>query len=173
MNLAELYYVGKVLQECATVGMRSVGESQLSTTEMMVAETLFAVGPCTIGAIAHRTGYAQSRVSTVVSALHARGLLMVQTDPRDRRRTIVALSDAALGEARRVSAQSARAVLEASFPMPAGSSWMAWWGRRSRCCGRSIPEDRTGWRWISCTERAAWMRICPGTPPGVPPGSRR
>ncbi|MGB3329534.1 MAG: MarR family winged helix-turn-helix transcriptional regulator [Thermomicrobiales bacterium] len=116
MNLAELYYVGKVLQECATVGMRSVGESQLSTTEMMVAETLFAVGPCTIGAIAHRTGYAQSRVSTVVSALHARGLLMVQTDPRDRRRTIVALSDSALGEARRVSAQSARAVLEASFP---------------------------------------------------------
>jgi MarR family transcriptional regulator, 2-MHQ and catechol-resistance regulon repressor len=116
MNLAELYYVGKVLQECATIGMRSVGESQLSTTEMMVAETLFSLGPSTIGAIAQRTGYAQSRVSTVVSALHARGLLTVQTDARDRRRTIVALSDSALDEARRVSAQSARPVLEASFP---------------------------------------------------------
>ncbi|MGC4191349.1 MAG: helix-turn-helix domain-containing protein [Thermomicrobiales bacterium] len=116
MNLAELYYVGKVLQECATIGMRSVGESELSTTEMMVAETLFALGPSTIGAIAQRTGYAQSRVSTVVSALHARGLLSVQTDPRDRRRTIVALSEQTLDEARRVSAQSARPVLEASFP---------------------------------------------------------
>jgi len=116
MNLAELYYVGKVLQECATIGMRSVGGAQLSTTEMMVAETLFILGPSPIGAIAQRTGYAQSRVSTVVSALHARGLLMVQTDVRDRRRTIVALSDAAVEEARRVSAQSARPVLQAALP---------------------------------------------------------
>jgi len=116
MNLAELYYVGKVLQDCATTGMRSVGESRLSTTEMMVAETLFALGPSAIGVIAQRTGYAQSRVSTVVSALHARGLLTVQTDPHDRRRTIVALSDLALEEARRVSVQSARPVLEASIP---------------------------------------------------------
>lgn len=117
MNLAELYYVGKVLQECATSGMHNGREaSSLTTAETVVAETLHALGPSAVGVVAQRTGYAQSRVSTVVSALHARGLLTVHTDPNDRRRTIVALSDLAAEDARQISAQDARPVLEATLP---------------------------------------------------------
>lgn len=117
MNLAELYYVGKVLQECATSGMRTGREhASLTTAESVVVETLHASGPSAIGLIAQRTGYAQSRVSTVVSALHARGLLTLQTDPGDRRRTIVALSDLAMDDARQLSALDARTVLETTLP---------------------------------------------------------
>jgi len=46
----------------------------------------------TIGHIAERTGFPQSIVSTAVARLRDEGLLETETDPRDRRRTIVSPS---------------------------------------------------------------------------------
>lgn len=57
--------------------------------ELIVMEDLLRNAPTSIGPVAERTGYAQSRVSTAVTALSARGWVDVAPDPQDRRRTLV------------------------------------------------------------------------------------
>ncbi|HEU0165603.1 MAG TPA: MarR family transcriptional regulator [Thermomicrobiales bacterium] len=116
MNLAELHYVGKMLMECATNGMQALGKESLTATELVVAETLYVLGPVSIGDIARRTGFVQSRISTVVADLHERGIVRVYTDGRDRRRTIVEISEASLAEVARVSAGDAFPALTTWFP---------------------------------------------------------
>ncbi|REK90931.1 MarR family transcriptional regulator [Streptomyces inhibens] len=77
--------------------------SDLGPTELLVLECLYTTGPQPVGAIAQRTGFAQSRVSAVVAALHKRGLAELGTDPADRRRTVAKIADHArtrAGEAR-------------------------------------------------------------------------
>ncbi|MGI8485332.1 MAG: MarR family transcriptional regulator [Thermomicrobiales bacterium] len=116
MNLTELHYVGKMLMECASSGMRVLGGHHLSSTELMVAESLVVLGPATIGDIARRTGFVQSRISTVVANLHARGMVHVRTDERDRRRTIVEISERSLEEVGRVSTGDVGPALATWFP---------------------------------------------------------
>ncbi len=116
MNLAELHYVGKMLMECAASGMQVPGRHHLSATELMVVESLVVLGPATIGDIARRTGFVQSRISTVVAKLQARGLVHVRTDERDRRRTIVEISERSLAEVGRVSTGDAGPALATWFP---------------------------------------------------------
>lgn len=116
MNLAELHYVGKMLMECAANGMQALGKDSLSATELVVAETLLVLGPVSIGDIARRTGFVQSRISTVVADLHERGIVRVYTDGRDRRRTIVEITEASLAEVARIGAGDALPALSAWFP---------------------------------------------------------
>ncbi|HEY5957086.1 MAG TPA: MarR family winged helix-turn-helix transcriptional regulator [Polyangiaceae bacterium] len=54
-------------------------------------------GPLSIGDIAQHIERAQSVVSESVSALESHGLLVRVRDPRDRRRTLVWLTDRAIG----------------------------------------------------------------------------
>jgi MarR family 2-MHQ and catechol resistance regulon transcriptional repressor len=116
MNLAELHYVGKMLMECAVNGMQALGRESLTATELVVAETLLVLGPASIGDIARRTGFVQSRISTVVADLHERGIVRVYTDGRDRRRTIVEISEASRTDVARVSADDALPALTTWFP---------------------------------------------------------
>jgi len=116
MNLAQLHYIGKMIMESAIEGMSMVGSTGFSATELIVIESLIALGAASIGEISRRTGFAQSRISTVVADLHHRGVVEVETDARDRRRTIVDVSDAALAKVERASTADAEPALASRFP---------------------------------------------------------
>ncbi len=116
MNLAEVHFAGKLLMDCATSGMQVLSGPHLSVTDLMVMESLLALGPASIGDIARRTGFVQSRISTVVADLHMRDLVNVRTDDRDRRRTLAEISDRALGDVERISTGDALTALATWFP---------------------------------------------------------
>lgn len=116
MNLAELHYTGKLLMECASSGMQMLGGQHLSATELIVAESLLVLGPAAIGDIARRTGFVQSRISTVVADMHGRGIVHVRADDRDRRRTIVEISASSMDDIARVSMGDAAPALTTWFP---------------------------------------------------------
>ncbi|HWV34635.1 MAG TPA: MarR family transcriptional regulator [Thermomicrobiales bacterium] len=116
MNLAELHYIGKTLMECAVHGMQALGGKELSSTELMVAESLLVLGPASIGEISRRTGFAQSRISTVVAEMSDRDIVRVRSDERDRRRTIVEISEGARDAVARVSREDAAPALADWFP---------------------------------------------------------
>jgi DNA-binding MarR family transcriptional regulator len=74
------------------VGVGAVPQSaffQLPTSVRMVLIDVFEHPGGTIGQIVERTGFPQSHVSAAVARLRENGILITETDPEDRRRTIV------------------------------------------------------------------------------------
>ena len=64
----------------------------MSAASRAVLVHLAHTGPLTVGEMAGHLDRAQSVVSDIVSGLEARGLLARETDPADRRRTLVWLT---------------------------------------------------------------------------------
>ncbi len=114
MNLAELHHLGRRLTAAATSAMK--GASDLGPTGLLVLECLDITGPQPVGAIAQRTGFAQSRVSTVVASLHKRGLVELGTDPADRRRTVAKIAEHARTRARQARSRDAEPTLRRMLP---------------------------------------------------------
>ncbi|UKY48951.1 MarR family winged helix-turn-helix transcriptional regulator [Streptomyces inhibens] len=114
MNLAELHRLGRRLTAAAASAMK--GASDPGSTELLVLECLFTAGPQPVGAIAQHTGFAQSRVSTVVAALHKRGLVELGTDPADRRRTVAKIAEHARTQARQARSRDAEPTLRQMLP---------------------------------------------------------
>ncbi|UKY49810.1 MarR family winged helix-turn-helix transcriptional regulator [Streptomyces inhibens] len=114
MNLAELHQLGRRLTAAAISAMK--GASDLGPTELLVLECLYTTGPQPVGAIAQRTGFAQSRVSTVVAALHKRGLVELGADPADRRRTVAKIAERAGAQAREARSRDAETTLRQMLP---------------------------------------------------------
>ncbi|KPC62529.1 MarR family winged helix-turn-helix transcriptional regulator [Streptomyces chattanoogensis] len=114
MNLAELHHLGRRLTAAATSAMK--GASDLGSTELLVLECLDTIGPQPVGGIAQRTGFAQSRVSTVVASLHERGLVELRADPADRRRTVTKIADHARTQAREARSRDAESTLRQMLP---------------------------------------------------------
>ena len=77
-----------------TFHRRDAPRSQLPNTSLAVLEHLALAGPLTIGEAAAHLRRAQSVVSEVVSHLERQGLLERESDPADRRRTLVWLTPA-------------------------------------------------------------------------------
>lgn len=80
-------------------------EPRVTPQAWAMLQHLAATGPLTVGEAALHFGRAQSVVSESLEALVTRGLLERMTDPRDRRRTLVWLTDegqALLARERRV-----------------------------------------------------------------------
>jgi DNA-binding MarR family transcriptional regulator len=73
---------------------RDAPRSQLANASLAVLEHLALAGPLTIGETAAHLRRAQSVVSEIVSHLERQGLLERETDPADRRRTLVWLTPA-------------------------------------------------------------------------------
>ncbi len=84
-----------------TFHRRDAPRSQLANASLAVLEHLALAGPVTIGEAAAHLGRAQSVVSEIVSHLERQGLLERETDPADRRRTLVWLSLAGQATLRR------------------------------------------------------------------------
>ncbi|WP_248001279.1 MarR family winged helix-turn-helix transcriptional regulator [Streptomyces sp. RPA4-5] len=114
MNLAELHQLARRLTAAATAAMKDT--SDLGPTELLVLECLYLAGPQPVGAIAQRTGFAQSRVSTVVAALHKRGLVELGADPADRRRTVAKIAEQAGAQAREARNRDAEPALRQMLP---------------------------------------------------------
>ena len=73
---------------------RDAPRSQLANASLAVLEHLALAGPLTVGEAAAHLRRAQSVVSEIVSHLERQGLLERETDPVDRRRTLVWLTPA-------------------------------------------------------------------------------
>ncbi len=92
MKTADLIWLGQRLADAGRLEMRAHA-SEVPTAELIVMGDLLDNPPSTITALADRTGYAQSRVSTAVSGLVKRGWAETRSDPTDGRRTLVLVPD--------------------------------------------------------------------------------
>jgi DNA-binding MarR family transcriptional regulator len=77
-----------------TFHRRDGPRSQLPNASLAVLEHLALAGPLTIGEAAAHLCRAQSVVSEIVSHLERQGLLERESDPADRRRTLIWLTPA-------------------------------------------------------------------------------
>ena len=75
-----------------TFHRRDAPRGQLPNASLAVLEHLALAGPLTIGEAAAHLRRAQSVVSEIVSHLERQGLLERESDPADRRRTLVWLT---------------------------------------------------------------------------------
>jgi len=71
------------------------GEARMSPGFLAIVEDLADHPDSSISDVTRRTGLAQSLVSSTVAMLHERGVVAVNRDVRDRRRTVVTISPAA------------------------------------------------------------------------------
>jgi len=88
MKTADMVWLGRRLADTGLLEMRAHAP-EVPTAEFIVMRELLDRPPSTITALASRTGYAQSRVSTAVSGLVNRGWAQTRSDPADGRRTLV------------------------------------------------------------------------------------
>jgi DNA-binding MarR family transcriptional regulator len=92
VNGVELFLLGRALMKIGEEAMPSEGMGDQSTsarTVLIVVSDLRAHPETTVGEIAARTGLPQSAVSAAIGRLRTVGAVIAETDPRDRRRTII------------------------------------------------------------------------------------
>ncbi|GAA2904647.1 hypothetical protein GCM10020220_112380 [Nonomuraea rubra] len=92
VNGVELFLLGRALMKIGEEAMPSEGIGDQSTsarTVLIVVSDLRAHPETTVGEIAGRTGLPQSAVSAAIGRLRTAGAVIAETDPRDRRRTII------------------------------------------------------------------------------------
>jgi len=92
MKTADLIWLGQRLAEAGRSEMRAHA-ADVPTAELLIMGDLLDNPPSTITALAERTGYAQSRVSTAVASMVKRGWAQTRSDPTDGRRTLVFVPD--------------------------------------------------------------------------------
>jgi len=116
MQMSQLYQLGRRLSEIA---LREMGADELGLTpsEFLVLQDLFMNGQSSISDTVHRTGLAQSRVSTSVAGFVARGWVTTAPDPNDGRKTLAQLTDAVRKHGnRRRAARGADEALASALP---------------------------------------------------------
>ncbi|MEU2038572.1 MarR family winged helix-turn-helix transcriptional regulator [Nocardia niwae] len=89
MNGRQLYRLARRLTELARQANIAPGDRLPSPGEMAILGEVVEYPGCSIRQLCERTGFVQSHVSTIVAGLVERGLLVTDTDPADRRRTLV------------------------------------------------------------------------------------
>ncbi|MEU6778416.1 helix-turn-helix domain-containing protein [Nonomuraea angiospora] len=92
MNGVELFLLGRTLMKIGEEAMPSEGIGEHSTsvrTVLIVVSDLRGHPDTTVGEIAARTGLPQSAVSAAIARLRSVGAVIAETDPADRRRTII------------------------------------------------------------------------------------
>ncbi|WP_159849332.1 MarR family winged helix-turn-helix transcriptional regulator [Nocardia sp. CY41] len=89
MNGRQLYRLARRLSELACQANIAPGDRLPSPGEMAILGEVAEHPGCSIRQLCERTGFVQSHVSTIVAGLTERRLLVTDTDPADRRRTLV------------------------------------------------------------------------------------
>jgi MarR family transcriptional regulator, 2-MHQ and catechol-resistance regulon repressor len=92
LRLSSLFQIGRALMTTAQRAMVPDGvDFDLGGAEMLIIALLLQDESLSIAALARRTRFAQSRVSSAVARLRERGIVRTNTDPADRRSTLAQL----------------------------------------------------------------------------------
>ncbi|MEV6324922.1 helix-turn-helix domain-containing protein [Nocardia sp. NPDC051787] len=89
MDGRQLHRLGRRLIELARRASTYPGDRMPSSGETAVLAEVLEQPGCSIRQLCERTGFVQSHVSALVAGLVERNLLRTDTDPTDRRRTLV------------------------------------------------------------------------------------
>jgi DNA-binding MarR family transcriptional regulator len=92
MNGVELFLLGRTLMKIGEAAIPTDGVGRYSTSHrsvLIVATDIRAHPDSSVGEIAERTGFAQSKVSACIARLREAGAIEATTDPDDRRRLLV------------------------------------------------------------------------------------
>lgn len=92
MNGVELFLLGRTLMKIGEEAIPTDGVGRHSTSHrsvLIVATDVAAHPDSSVGEIAERTGFPQSKVSACVARLREAGAIDATTDPADRRRLLV------------------------------------------------------------------------------------
>ncbi|WP_436791664.1 MarR family winged helix-turn-helix transcriptional regulator [Yinghuangia sp. YIM S10712] len=100
MDGYELFRLGRTLMKLGEQAMPEMGTRRLSGATRAIVADVFENPDSSVSDITERVGYPQSQVSACVANLREHGSVETVTDPRDRRRTLVRPSAAALERAR-------------------------------------------------------------------------
>lgn len=104
VNLGRLHRIGRHLQELAIQAMRDPGDPDLSRAQRVIQGDVYLHPGTSVGEIATRTGFTQGHVSASLARLRELGRVSTETDPAERRRTLVQLTPlAAVGIRRRTT----------------------------------------------------------------------
>ena len=90
--MSDLYQLGRRITELAYQGMGG-SELDLTPSEFLVLRDLFMNGQSSITDTVHRTGLAQSKVSSSVAKLRDRDWVETSPDPSDGRKTLAAVTE--------------------------------------------------------------------------------
>src|SRR5215475_1357580 len=115
MQMSELYQLGRRLSD---LDLEQMGASELGLTpsEFLVLQDLFMNGQSSISDSVHRTGLAQSRVSTSVARFVDRGWVTTSPDPADGRKTLAQVTDTVRQQGNRRRAGGGDDALAAALP---------------------------------------------------------
>ncbi len=91
MNAGQLHRLARVLREIAQAATANQGERPVAASTVAIVEDVTSHPRSPITRIAQRTGLAQSLVSRTVERLQGHGVLTVEHDPADGRRTLVSV----------------------------------------------------------------------------------
>lgn len=91
MNAGQLHRLARVLREIAQAATANQGERPVAASTVAIVEDVTDHPRSPITRIAQRTGLAQSLVSRTVDRLQGHGVLTVEHDPADGRRTLVSV----------------------------------------------------------------------------------
>ena len=118
MQSTDLFLLGRRLMKLAEEGLPGQG---LNSGVRLVLLDVAANPGSSISEITARTGYPQSHVSTSVIKLRRIGTVRTDTDPHDRRRTLVWIVPEAVARARRRVTSSADTAIARALgdPSPA------------------------------------------------------
>jgi DNA-binding MarR family transcriptional regulator len=114
MDALELIMLGRQLTKIGEEAMRG-GQAPPPAGHALVLRDVLAHPGSSVTDITGRTGLAQSIVSKAVARFQDQGIVEVETDPADGRRTLARVSAGHLGEVRRKGAVPADAALAAAL----------------------------------------------------------
>lgn len=92
MNGVELFLLGRTLMKIGEEAIPTEGIGPHSTSHrsvLIVASDIRAHPDTSVGEIAERTGFPQSKVSGCIARLREAGSIDTSTDPNDRRRLLI------------------------------------------------------------------------------------
>ena len=117
MDAGQLHKVARLLREVALSATADPGEPPVSAGDVAIAEDIAHHEKTSVGAIAARTGLAQSLVSRTVAKMHDAGLVVTERDPDDGRRILISIaSDIRTGLFRSRARRPIESALRSRYP---------------------------------------------------------
>ncbi|MEV6214923.1 helix-turn-helix domain-containing protein [Nocardia sp. NPDC051833] len=116
MDGVELFLLGRTLMKIGEEALPTEGLGGGHRPVLVVTSDIVAHPDSTVGEIARRTGLPQSAVSTAVARLEEAGSITTDTDPRDRRRTVIRPAARISARVAQIRASTIDAAVTAALP---------------------------------------------------------